>query len=123
MAGQKMKYKEGDLIDESTLKELGAKGGPESSSAVMVDKKGQYIVNLEDDEYFFPRKERTNPRDTIRAKGGVFTDNIRYIPSNVNEDNPFKGSTSQGSKRNPGEKRIGDVTNLSKKHWKEFKNK
>ena len=96
----KIKYKEGDLIDESTLQELGAKGGPESSSAVMQDEKGQYIVNLMEDETFFPNKGRTNKRDTIRAEGGVFTDNIRYIPSNVNEDNPFKGSTSRGSKRN-----------------------
>ena len=48
----KKKYKEGDLIDESTLEELGVTGGPESSSAVMQDEKGQYIVNLEDDEYF-----------------------------------------------------------------------
>ena len=85
----KRKYKEGDLIDESTLEELGVKGGPESSSAVMQDEKGQYIVNLEDDEYFFPKKGRTNERDTIRAKGGAFIDNIKYTPSNVNEDNPF----------------------------------
>jgi len=86
---KKRKYKEGDLIDESTLQELGAKGGPESSSAVMQDEKGQYIVNLEDDEYFFPQGGRTNARDTIRAKGGEFTDALTYTPSNVNEDNPF----------------------------------
>ena len=97
----KKKYKEGDLIDESTLQELGARGGPESSSAVMQDETGQYIVNLMEDETFFPNKGRTIPRDTIRAQGGVFTDDITYTPSNVNEDNPFKGSTSKGSQRNP----------------------
>ena len=101
MPGKKIKYKEGDLIDESTLKKLGAKGGPESSSAIMQDEKGQYIVNLMEDETFFPNEGRTNERDTIRAPRGVFTDIIKYIPSNVNEDNPFKGSTSKGSKRNP----------------------
>ena len=97
----KKKYKEGDLIDESTLQELGARGGPESSSAVMQDETGQYIVNLMEDETFFPNKGRTNARDTIRAKHGEFTDDITYTPSNVNEDNPFKGSTSKGSQRNP----------------------
>jgi len=89
MADKKIKYKEGDLIDESTLKELGTKGGPESSSAVMQDEKGQYIVNLQDDEYFFPNKGRTNARDTLRAEGGTFTDDITYTPENVNEDNTF----------------------------------
>ena len=132
-------YKQGQLLDEDLAEKIAKKAGwwgdktrkdlPKDfqyldvadMSGVMEDEKGQYVVNLMEDETFFPNKGRTNKRDTIRAQGGVFRDDTTYPKEDLSDLNPFKGSTSQGSKRNPGEKRIGNVTNLSKKHWKEFK--
>ena len=132
-------YKQGQLLDEDLAEKIAKKAGwwgdkirkdlPKDfqyldvadMSGVMEDEKGQYVVNLMEDETYFPNKGRTNRRDTIRAQGGVFRDDTTYFKEDLSDLNPFKGSTSQGSKRNPGEKRIGDVTNLSKKHWKEFK--
>tara|TARA_Y100000401_G_scaffold55519_1_gene43830 strand:+ start:1807 stop:2184 length:378 start_codon:yes stop_codon:yes gene_type:complete len=104
----KRKYKSGQLLDEDLADKLAKKAGwwgkggkrkdlPKDHqyydvadmSGVMEDEKGQYVVNLMDDESFFPNKGRTNPRDTIRAQGGTFTDDTTYYKEDMSDLNPF----------------------------------
>lgn len=112
-------YKQGQLLDEDLAEKIAKKAGwwgdktrkdlPKDfkyydvadMSGVMKDEKGQYVVNLMEDETFFPNKGRTNRRDTIRAQSGVFRDDTTYPKEDLSDLNPFKGSTSKGSKRNP----------------------
>ena len=120
MPDKKRQYKQGQLLDEDKAEKIAKKAGwwgkggkrkdlpsdhqyydVADMSGVMEDKKGQYVVNLMDDESYFPNKGRTNPRDTIRAQGGTFRDNTTYHKEDLSDLNPFTGSTSQGSKRNP----------------------
>ena len=104
----KRKYKSGQLLDEDLAENIAKKAGwwgeggkrkdlpsdhqyydVADMSGVMEDEKGQYVVNLMDDESFFPNKGRTNPRDTIRAQGGTFTDDTTYYKEDMSDLNPF----------------------------------
>ena len=117
MPDKKKQYKEGQFLDEEKADKLAKKAGwwgkggkrkdlPKDHqyydvadmSAIMQDEKGQYAVNLMDDEMYFPKEGRTNPRDTIRATdpSGSFMHKPErgypYDPTKsegVNEYNPF----------------------------------
>ena len=132
MPDKKRKYQSGQLLDEDLAENIAKKAGwwgdkvrkdlpPDHQyldvadmSGVMENEKGQYVVNLMEDESYFPSKGRTNPRDTIRAQGGTFRDDTTYHKEDLSDLNPFRGSTSQGSKYNPRNQEVKQVKEVNK---------